>query len=128
MLGTAVSRPAADRCIADCGHKATTKDHGLPSVAGVDGATVLSLNDEHATIVVPPGARLAVGDLVRLVPSHTDPTINLHDAFYVIEGDRVVDVADRTGVPEQRTALRPPSDMTAPTRSDIDGQGPLTCR
>jgi D-serine deaminase-like pyridoxal phosphate-dependent protein len=115
VLGTVVSRPAADRCIADCGHKATTKDHGLPSVAGVDGATVLSLTDEHATIAMPPGARLAVGDLVRLVPSHTDPTINLHDAFYVIEGDRVVDVWPiARGYSEQRTALGPPSDMTAP--------------
>jgi D-serine deaminase-like pyridoxal phosphate-dependent protein len=115
VIGTIVSRPTADRCVADCGHKATTKDHGLPSVAGVDGATVVSLNDEHATLSVPPESRIAIGDLVRLVPSHTDPTINLHDAFYVIEGDRVVDVwAIARGYSEQRASLGEPGDMTAP--------------
>ena len=89
MLGT-VSRPAADRCIADCGHKATTKDHGLPSVAPVSTARRCCPPTSTHASQLPPGARLAVGDLVRLVPSHNP--INLHDAFYVIEGDRVVDV------------------------------------
>jgi D-serine deaminase-like pyridoxal phosphate-dependent protein len=28
---------------------------------------------------------------VRLVPSHTDPTVNLHDVLYAFDGDRVVD-------------------------------------
>jgi D-serine deaminase-like pyridoxal phosphate-dependent protein len=32
VLGTIVSRPSAERCVADCGHKSMTKDHGLPSV------------------------------------------------------------------------------------------------
>jgi D-serine deaminase-like pyridoxal phosphate-dependent protein len=92
VLGTIVSRPAADRCVADAGHKSTTKDHALPSVHGLAGASVTSLNDEHATIEIPPGAAVRIGDRVRLVPSHTDPTMNLHDAIYAIEGERVVDV------------------------------------
>jgi 3-hydroxy-D-aspartate aldolase len=92
VLGTIVSRPAADRCVADAGHKSTTKDHALPRVHGVDGAVVTSLNDEHATIAIPPGSTIRIGDRVRLVPSHTDPTMNLHDALYVFEGERVVDV------------------------------------
>jgi D-serine deaminase-like pyridoxal phosphate-dependent protein len=92
VLGTIVSRPAPDRCVADCGHKAMTKDHGNPAVKGVDGATVTSLNDEHATIAVPPSSTLAVGDLIQLLPSHTDPTVNLHDVFYAVDGDRVVGI------------------------------------
>lgn len=92
VLGTVISAPAADRIVADCGHKAATKDHGLPTVAGIEGAVVRALNDEHATIAVPSGHRARIGDRLRLVPSHTDPTINLHDVFYVIEGERVVDV------------------------------------
>ena len=92
VLGTIVSRPAPDRCVADCGHKSMTKDHGNPAVKGIDGATVTALNDEHATIALPPASTLAVGDLIQLLPSHTDPTINLHDVFYAVEGDRVVDV------------------------------------
>ena len=43
-------------------------------------------------------------DRVRLRPSHTDPTVNLHDVFYAIEGDRVVDVwpIAARGYPEHR--------------------------
>jgi D-serine deaminase-like pyridoxal phosphate-dependent protein len=92
VLGTVVSRPARNRCVADCGHKAMTKDHGHPTVKGLDGATVTALNDEHAVIAVPASCPLAIGDRIQLIPSHTDPTVNLHDVFYAVEGDRVVDV------------------------------------
>ena len=92
VLGTVISRPGATRCVADCGHKAATKDHGYPVVRGVDGAEVIALNDEHATIGVPADSTLRVGDRIYLRPSHTDPTINLHDVIYALEGDRVVDV------------------------------------
>jgi D-serine deaminase-like pyridoxal phosphate-dependent protein len=104
LLGTVVSRPDSSRCVADCGHKSATKDHGNPVVDGIEGATVLSLNDEHATIGLPPGSRIAVGDRVRLRPSHTDPTVNLHDVFYAIEGERVVDIwpIGARGYPEHR--------------------------
>jgi D-serine deaminase-like pyridoxal phosphate-dependent protein len=104
VLGTVISRPDIFRCVADCGHKAATKDHGNPVVVGIDGATVTTLNDEHAVITLPRGCDIAVGDRVRLRPSHIDPTINLHDAFYAIEGDRVVDVwrIAARGYPEHR--------------------------
>jgi D-serine deaminase-like pyridoxal phosphate-dependent protein len=37
-----------------------------------------------------PGALdLRVGDRVRLIPSHIDPTINLHDAMYAHRGGTV---------------------------------------
>jgi D-serine deaminase-like pyridoxal phosphate-dependent protein len=104
VLGTVVSRPTRDRCVADCGHKSMTKDHGYPAVRGIEGATVTSLNDEHATIALPPESPIAIGDRVELLPSHIDPTINLHDVFYVVEGDRVVDVwpIAARGYPEHR--------------------------
>ena len=92
VLGTVVSRPAADRCVADCGHKSVTKDHGLPAVDGIAGAAITALNDEHAVIAIPPSSRIQVGARIWLIPSHTDPTVNLHDAFTVIEGDHIVDV------------------------------------
>jgi D-serine deaminase-like pyridoxal phosphate-dependent protein len=92
VLGTIVSRPSPERCVADCGHKSMTKDHGNPAVKGVDGAAVTALNDEHAVIAVPPSCALSIGDRVQLVPSHTDPTVNLHDVFYAVDGARVVEV------------------------------------
>jgi D-serine deaminase-like pyridoxal phosphate-dependent protein len=104
VLGTVVSRPTPTRCVADCGHKATTKDHGHPLVRNIGGAEVVALNDEHATIGVPPDCPLDVGDRVYLRPSHTDPTINLHDVLYAVDGERVVDVWPITarGYPEHR--------------------------
>jgi D-serine deaminase-like pyridoxal phosphate-dependent protein len=92
ILGTVISRPTPTRCVADCGHKSATKDHALPAVDGMPGATITAFNDEHAVIALPAGASTAIGDRVRVIPSHTDPTINLHDRFYVIDGDRVTDV------------------------------------
>ena len=108
VLGTVISRPSTERCVADCGHKACSKDHGLPSVEGFEGAAVASLNDEHAVISLPPDSSLAVGDRIKLRPSHIDPTINLHDAIYALDGDTVADVWPVTarGYADERTALR----------------------
>jgi len=36
--------------------------------------------------------QLEAGRTVELVVSHCDPVVNLHDRFYVVRGDRVVDV------------------------------------
>ena len=50
------------------------------------------LSDEHATISLPEDSKIAVGDRIELWPSHIDPTINLHDVLYAVEGEEVVDV------------------------------------
>lgn len=89
VLGTVISR-SADRCVVDAGHKSMTKDHGNPSVDGIAGAVVTALNDEHAVVALPPDAAVRIGDRVRMIPSHTDPTVNLHDVFHAIDGDRVI--------------------------------------
>jgi len=105
VLGTVISRPRPPLCVADSGHKACTQDHGNPAVRDVDGASVLFLSDEHATISIPRTAQLKVGDRLQLWPSHIDPTINLHDVFFVLEDEKVVDVwpIAARGYPEQRS-------------------------
>jgi len=109
VLGTVVSRPSSGTLTADCGHKSCTQDHGNPDVRGIEGASVLFLADEHAMITVPPDCQLQVGDRVQLWPSHIDPTINLHDVFYALEGDTVVAIwpIEARGYAEQRTELAP---------------------
>ena len=109
VLGTVISRPRPNLCVADCGHKSCTQDHGMPDVRDVPGATVMFLADEHALITIPPESPLGPGDRVQLWPSHIDPTINLHDLFYALEGDTVVGVwpIDARGYAEQRTELTP---------------------
>ena len=92
VLGTVLSRQRPDMCVADSGHKACTMDHGNPSVKGIEGAAVAFLADEHAIITLPPESTIAVGDRIELWPSHIDPTINLHDVMYAVDGDEVVEV------------------------------------
>jgi D-serine deaminase-like pyridoxal phosphate-dependent protein len=36
-------------------------------------------------------ARFEVGDLVRALPAHVDPTVALHERMHLVEGDRVVE-------------------------------------
>jgi D-serine deaminase-like pyridoxal phosphate-dependent protein len=110
VLGTVVSRPVPERCVADCGHKSCTKDHGHPLVKGIEGATVTALNDEHATLAIPASTTIEIGDRIELLPSHIDPTMNLHDVVYALDGGNVIGVwpIAARGYAEQRQALGSP--------------------
>jgi len=35
--------------------------------------------------------KLRVGDRVRFIPPHCDPSVNLYDFIYICEGDQIVD-------------------------------------
>ncbi len=112
VLGTVLARHRPEICVADCGHKACTQDHGYPDVKGIDGAEVVFLHDEHASITLPPESTIRPGDRIELWPSHIDPTINLHDVLFAVDGDEVVEVwpvAGR-GYREQRTLLPEPAE------------------
>lgn len=104
VLGTVLSRPRPVQCAADNGHKACSVDHGNPDVKGIDGASVLFMSDEHASIALPEDCNLQPGDRIELWPSHIDPTINLHDVMYAVSGDDVVEVwpIAARGYPEHR--------------------------
>jgi D-serine deaminase-like pyridoxal phosphate-dependent protein len=82
---TVVSRPEPERAVLDAGLKALAVDMGLP-VPARPGLRVLGLSDEHARLAVAPGTSLVVGDKILLIPSHVDPTVNLHDALYTYDG------------------------------------------
>jgi 3-hydroxy-D-aspartate aldolase len=47
-------------------------------------------SDEHSVLRVPTGVEnLRVGDKIRLVPGHCDPTVNLHDWLVGVRKGRV---------------------------------------
>ena len=104
VLGTVLSRQRPDMCVADNGHKACTQDHGYPDVKGIEGASVLFLHDEHASITLPAESTVRPGDRIELWPAHIDPTINLHDVLFAMDGDEVVEVwpVSARGYREQR--------------------------
>jgi D-serine deaminase-like pyridoxal phosphate-dependent protein len=87
---TVMSAPAADRAIVDAGLKAFSVDSGLPLVADRPELECTKASDEHGVLQVPIGAeKLRVGDKLRLVPGHCDPTVNLYDWLVGVRDGRV---------------------------------------
>jgi D-serine deaminase-like pyridoxal phosphate-dependent protein len=90
ILSTVISRAAPDRAVLDAGHKASSIDAGMPTVKDVPGARYVRATDEHGVLTLEGEARkLKIGDRVELIPSHCDPTINLHDVFHVVRDGRL---------------------------------------
>ncbi len=86
VVGTVIAvRPG--HAVADVGLKALGMDHGNPSI---DDASVWFCSDEHVTFA-PRGDRPVVGDHVRVIPAHVDPTMAQHDVAWLVDGDDVLD-------------------------------------
>ena len=87
-VGTLISRHG-DRGVINVGLKSISAEYGMPEA--IDSSmTVLGVSDEHSRVLFEAGNITEVGDTVLLIPSHVDPTINLHDSLYVWrEGERL---------------------------------------
>jgi D-serine deaminase-like pyridoxal phosphate-dependent protein len=87
LLSTVMSTPAADRVVVDAGLKSTTVECGLPRVHGRTGLKYAAANDEHGVVRVAAGTVApSLGEKLLLVPSHCDPTFNLHDQLVAMRG------------------------------------------
>jgi D-serine deaminase-like pyridoxal phosphate-dependent protein len=86
-----VSTHAADWVTVDGGTKCFATDSGVPLVArGADPASRYAFfGDEHGKLLFA-GERPALGTRVEFVTPHCDPTVNLHDAYHVFDGDTLV--------------------------------------
>lgn len=92
LLSTVMSAAAPGRAVADGGLKSVTIESGLPSVHGRPGLRYVAANDEHGVLAVEDGAAPVLGEVLKLVPSHVDPTFNLHDELVVYRGDTVAEI------------------------------------
>jgi 3-hydroxy-D-aspartate aldolase len=86
---TVMSRPSGDRAIVDAGLKASSVDSGMPRIAEGGPAEYVKASDEHGVIRVNGAPGYAVGDKLRLIPGHCDPTVNLYDHYICIRQGRV---------------------------------------
>ena len=86
-----VSTHAADWVTVDGGTKCFATDSGVPLVAhGADPASRYAFfGDEHGKLMFA-GERPALGDRIEFVTPHCDPTVNLHDAYHVVDGDTLI--------------------------------------
>jgi D-serine deaminase-like pyridoxal phosphate-dependent protein len=92
VAATVISVNPGGWAVADCGLKALGMDHGNPSL--VEGGLVWYCSDEHVTFSPAEGQPLPkVGDRIRLIPAHVDPTVAYHEALHVVdlEADRVLE-------------------------------------
>jgi D-serine deaminase-like pyridoxal phosphate-dependent protein len=92
VIATVISRSARDRAVIDAGLKTLSDDSGPARLVHVPGWVYRQAGDEHGTLTPtgePNRRELRVGERVTLVPSHIDPTINLHDVMYAHRGGRI---------------------------------------
>ena len=90
VYSTVMSHPTRERAVLDAGLKAFATDCGMPRIADIESATALKASDEHAVVdLTASNANVAVGDKVRLIPGHCDPTVNLYDWYVCVRGERV---------------------------------------
>jgi 3-hydroxy-D-aspartate aldolase len=87
---TVMSRPTDDRAVLDAGLKALSVDSGMPLIQGHEEAEYVRASDEHGKVLLKrPTNRLRIGDKVKLIPGHCDPTVNLYDWYVGVRNGRV---------------------------------------
>jgi 3-hydroxy-D-aspartate aldolase len=88
VLTSIMSRPEPGRAVCDAGLKAHSIDSGLPTVFDRTELAFVDASDEHGKIN-DPEATLLLGEKLRLVPGHCDPTCNLYDWFVAVRDGKV---------------------------------------
>jgi D-serine deaminase-like pyridoxal phosphate-dependent protein len=73
--------------VANAGLKSFGMDHGNPSLEG--GHQVFIVSDEHITFL--PASPVKIGERVRFLPAHIDPTVAYHERMYLVDGEDVLD-------------------------------------
>jgi D-serine deaminase-like pyridoxal phosphate-dependent protein len=89
VLATVISVSPKGWFVVDAGLKAFGMDHGDPSYPEGE---LMFCSDEHTTLRPADGEPMPrVGDRVRLLPAHVDPTVARHEQYWVHRDDEIVD-------------------------------------
>ncbi len=90
VFATVMSMPEPTRAVVDAGLKSMAFDSGMPEVVGSESVSYTGPSDEHGNLdLSQSNTRWTLGDKIRLVPGHCDPTVNLYDWYVCMRGDRV---------------------------------------
>jgi 3-hydroxy-D-aspartate aldolase len=90
VLATVMSVPSKSVAVVDAGHKAVSTDSGMPTVWQRPEVRYVSASDEHGKMEV--GSETAapkLGEKLRLVPGHCDPTVDRYDWYVGVRKGRV---------------------------------------
>ena len=87
---TVMSKPNPAWAALDAGLKALSVDSGMPDIFGITGVQYARASDEHGKLEISdPNCPIKLGDKIKLIPGHCDPTANLYDWYVGIRNDRV---------------------------------------
>lgn len=90
ILAQVMSAPkGTGRAVVDVGHKAAPVDSGYPLVAGRPDLAYVGASDEHGVIEAKDGPLPVLGEKLRLVPAHCDPTVDRYDWYVGVRKGRV---------------------------------------
>jgi 3-hydroxy-D-aspartate aldolase len=89
ILTQVMSVPKPGVAIVDAGLKATSVDSGMPLVADMTDVIYERASDDHGLLAWNGERRFQLGEKLRLIPGHCDPTVNLYDWFVGVRDDRV---------------------------------------
>ena len=89
-----VSCNRAGLATTDAGLKAFATDDEPPPIheGGPQGSRYFFFGDEQGGLRWQHDAEVRLGDRVRAVTPHCDPTVNLYDEVHVIRGDELIDI------------------------------------
>ena len=96
LLTSVINTNHRDHVTVDAGLKALYHDGATPYVLNPPSPDLEYQwrGDEHGQISFPAGSvRFELGDVLELVVSHCDPTVNLFDILHMTRNDRVTDVS-----------------------------------
>ena len=61
----------------------------MPHVFDTPGVDYIKASDEHGVLQLGADARVKLGDKLKLVPGHCDPTVNLYDHYVCVRDGKV---------------------------------------
>ena len=91
VMGTVVIQHG-NTIVLDSGRKSVGIDFVLPTMVDYPYYEARYFAEEHALFDVDERCRLRLGDTVELIPGYAPTTVNLYEAYHVVENGVVVDI------------------------------------
>lgn len=109
VLGRVVSRPTDECFTVDAGSKALDAAAGSPCALLVDAidARAGTPSEEHLPLRMSSGKAPAVGTIVRLVPRHVCPTVNLADEAVLLDDGKIQAIVPVAARGHETVAIAP---------------------
>ena len=86
-----ISQPTGRRITVDGGYKAFASETVAPVARDIPGVEFHFAGDEHGVLLLGEGQQdIRLGQVLQFVSPHCDPTVNLHDFYWVQEEDEMI--------------------------------------